>query len=182
MKITEIGIKATKELLEVISGVKESQILSLKELILKTNKIYFSGAGRSLLMMRCLAMRLMHVGFNIYIVGDTTTPVFEKDDLLIVASGSGETKSSLLVVDMAKSYGGSIASFTRSVESTIALRSDVVVEIPPYISKENEDNILPAGSIFEQSILILGDSMILDLAKAKNIPVNKMFDLHTNLE
>ena len=62
------------------------------EAICKAKKIYVAGAGRSLLTLRCLAMRLMHLGFESYVVGDTTTPAFEKEDLRIAGSGSGETK------------------------------------------------------------------------------------------
>ncbi len=37
-------------------------------------------------------MRMMHMGIDAYVIGETVTPNFEKDDILIIESGSGETK------------------------------------------------------------------------------------------
>ncbi|MGZ4892148.1 MAG: SIS domain-containing protein, partial [Halobacteriota archaeon] len=54
-------------------------------------RLFVMGAGRSGLVVKGFAMRLMHLGFNVYVVGETVTPAVETDDLLIVISGSGET-------------------------------------------------------------------------------------------
>ena len=39
------------------------------------------------------AMRLMHLGFVVYVIGDVTTPSINEDDCLIAISGSGETRT-----------------------------------------------------------------------------------------
>ena len=55
-------------------------------------------------------MRLMHLGFNVYVVGETVTPAVETDDLLIVISGSGETKSINEMSALAKAKGTRLAA------------------------------------------------------------------------
>jgi 6-phospho-3-hexuloisomerase len=39
------------------------------------------------------AMRFMHLGYTVFIVGETNTPAILEGDLLLVASGSGTTSS-----------------------------------------------------------------------------------------
>ncbi len=55
-------------------------------------KIFVAGAGRSGFMAKSFPMRMMHMGIDAYVIGETVTPNFEKDDILIIESGSGETK------------------------------------------------------------------------------------------
>ena len=108
MEVTKTAAIAGMEISEIESRIDEKQLKQLMEKIRRAKKIYVCGAGRSLLMLRCFAMRLMHVGYDAYVVGDTTTPAFEEGDLLIVGTASGETTNLISIADRAKSYGGTI--------------------------------------------------------------------------
>lgn len=66
------------ELKSTCAGLKEAELQELENRILKANRIYVAGAGRSLMVIRGLAMRLMHIGLNAYVVGETVTPAIEK--------------------------------------------------------------------------------------------------------
>lgn len=187
MDVKEIAAIAGREVSEIESKVKEEQVQNLIKAIHNANKIYVCGAGRSLLMLRCFAMRLMHVGFDAYVVGDTTTPAFEEGDLLIVGTASGETSNLISIAKRAKGYGGTIATCSIFAESSLGKLADVFVKIPAYtdklpVSAENQPNILPGGSMFEISMLVLYDSMILPLAEEKSVATNKSFARHANLE
>merc|ERR1712093_748806 len=59
-------------------------------------------------MAKSFAMRMMHMGFDAYVIGETVTPTFEKDDILIIGSGSGETKSLVMIAEKAKTISGKI--------------------------------------------------------------------------
>ena len=186
MNVTETAAAAAVELSNTLKKIDEAQVDALMEAICKAKKVYVAGAGRSLLMLRCLAMRLMHLGFESYVVGDTTTPAFEKEDLLIAGSGSGETKGLINVVEKAKKIGGTIAVMTIKKDSTLGKMSDVLVEIPAYTDKveyqDMERPILPGGSLFEQSMLVLGDAMVIPLGEKAGIPTDHAFSRHANLE
>ena len=52
-------------------------------------RIFVVGAGRSGLALRMSAMRLMHLGFDVHVVGEVTAPAISKGDVLLAASGSG---------------------------------------------------------------------------------------------
>ncbi len=187
MKVTKIAETAGLEISEIESKIDFLQVKNLMETIGHANKIYVCGAGRSLLMLRCFAMRLMHIGYHSYVVGDTTTPGFEEGDLLIVGSASGETTNLVSIAERAKKFKGTIAVMSIFSESVLGQLADVFVRIPAYTDKlpeseENKKNILPGGSMFEISMLVLTDSMIISLAEQTNTPTDKHFERHANLE
>ncbi|HLV09604.1 MAG TPA: 6-phospho-3-hexuloisomerase [Halanaerobiales bacterium] len=183
MSVIENSLRVLGELKNIIAEVKESEIALIKEMVDKADRIFFSGTGRSKLMMKSVAMRFMQFGFEVFVVGETNTPAFKKGDLLIAASGSGNTESTLINVQKAKNNQGKIVLFTTVLDSKIACLADVVIEIPVKNKKSlKSKRLLPDGSYFEESILILGDILIIDIAAEKNIASDILFNLHANLE
>uniref|UniRef100_UPI000495518F SIS domain-containing protein n=2 Tax=Paenibacillus TaxID=44249 RepID=UPI000495518F len=75
---------------QLISNAESEQLIHSID---AANKVFVAGAGRSGFMIRSLAMRLMHMEIQAYVVGETVTPGLGEGDLLIIGSGSGETKS-----------------------------------------------------------------------------------------
>lgn len=90
----------TNELYKYGKLIKEDEVKEVVELCQKANRIFIAGAGRSGFCARGFANRMMHLGFTVYFVGETTTPSIQEGDLLIVGSGSGTTAS--LVSDCQK--------------------------------------------------------------------------------
>lgn len=178
---------AAIELANTLKRINPEQVEKLAAAIKSSQRIFVCGAGRSLLMLKGFAMRLMHLGFEVYIVGEVTTPAFLADDLLLVASASGETKSLVANAQKAKEYGGRVIALTIFADSSLGKIADVIVQIPAYTDKlpestANRKGILPGGSMFEEAVLLLGDSLILALADARQIDLDKAFDKHANLE
>ena len=81
------------ELRHTLSALSEVQIHSAVQCILTARRVFFVGAGRSGLALEMAAMRVMHLGLTVYVVGEVVTPAIERGDLLVVASGSGTTAS-----------------------------------------------------------------------------------------
>lgn len=187
LKTTEISVQVGREISEIQANISEESIECLVEKICQAKKIFVSGAGRSLLMLRGFAMRLMHIGFDVYVVGDTITPAYTEEDLLILGSASGETSSLINQAKKAKKIGGIIALVSIFEDSSIAEYADLVVKVPAYTDKlpeseENKKNILPGGSMFEICMLVLFDSLIIPLGEKQGVSTNKYFDRHANLE
>lgn len=148
MNVKNTAITAGLEISDIESRIVDEQITNFINEIRNANKIYVCGAGRSLLMLRCLAMRLMHIGYDAYVVGDTTTPAFEKGDLLIVGSASGETSNLISIAQRAKNYGGRIALCSIFPSSTLGKLADTFIRIPAYTDKlaESEENRIEANN------------------------------------
>lgn len=186
MNVVRTAAQAAAELSNVLSRIDEESVQTLIESALKARKVFFTGCGRSLLALRGIAMRFMHIGLQVHVVGDVTTPAFTGSDLLIVGSGSGETSSQINFATKAKSTGGKVALITTKPQSTMADLSDFLVVIPAMVEraggKELAPPTLPGGTLFEESMLVLGDAMILDMAEKKAFEVGERFPLHANLE
>lgn len=173
------------ELKEASTLVSTEQTESLVEAILSAKKVFVAGAGRSGFMLKSFGMRMMHMGIDAYVVGETVTANFEKDDLLIIGTGSGETKGLISIAEKAKSIGGNVIVVTIFPESTIGKIADASIKLPGSPKdKTNSDfqTIQPMGSLFEQLMLLTLDSVILKYMEVRNLDSNTMYGKHANLE
>jgi len=185
MKTTQYLAKVVQELSQTVHLIRDSEAEKLINQILESKKIFVAGAGRSGLMGKSFVMRMMHMGIDAYVVGETVTANLEKDDLLIIGSGSGETKTLVAIAEKAKSLGGTVAAITISSESTIGELADIIVKLPGATKDQPEGDyrtIQPMGSLFEQAMLLFYDALILRFMEKKNLDSNKMYGKHANLE
>jgi 6-phospho-3-hexuloisomerase len=156
----------------------------LVDSLLQSKKIFAAGAGRSGLMAKSFVMRLMHMGFDAYVVGETVTPNLQNGDLFIIGSGSGETKSMTGMAEKAKGIGGTLAVCTIAPHSTLGRLADIVIKIPGLLKETTDSNrtIQPMGSLFEQTLLLFFDAVILRLMEKKSLDSDRMYLRHANLE
>jgi 6-phospho-3-hexuloisomerase len=184
--IREIGKQILRELEPTIAHVSDEAAQDLVQAILQARKIFVAGAGRSGLMIKAFAMRLMHIGFDVHVIGETTTPNVTTDDLFIVASGSGATGSLVAMTQKAKGLGVRIGVLTIDHNSPIGNIADLILTIPapsPKVRKEaGFISIQPLGSLFEQSLLLLLDAITLMLMERQNKTSDAIFTRHANLE
>jgi 6-phospho-3-hexuloisomerase len=153
----------------------------LLELIDGAGRIFLAGAGRSALVSRFFAMRLVHSGYQVNVVGEVVTPSIQEGDLLIVISGSGGTKSLLPFIETAKKQGAKVAVISMKTASPMAEMADVVVQIGRDSSYEKILE-MPMGTTFELSTLIYLEGTIAKIIHAKDLTEEKMRATHANLE
>lgn len=174
------------ELHHTLSRIDIQRANEFVELVDQAQEVFCAGAGRSGFQVKGFAMRLMHMGINSYVVGETCTPNIRENGLLVICSGSGETKSLVNHANKAKEVGAKIALITINPESTIAKLADVVVEISapsPKSAKQGDiKSIQPMGSLFEQSEGIFMDISIMMLMEKRNLDSDTMFGRHANME
>lgn len=186
MKTTEIIQQILKEIDTTLSSLNQEELDQLIDKIVEANRIFVAGSGRSLMMIRGLAMRLMHTGFTAYVVGETVTPAIESGDLLIIASGSGTTGTLTVNAEKAKDAGADLALITTNRDSTIGNKADYVVEVKAAAKDDSNENtsMQPAANTFEQSVLLIGDAIVVDLIENDRLPNNNkaVMDRHANLE
>lgn len=187
-----MGMIKTDNLHSIISELNASvdkvsavQLEQLTDAIMSAGRIFVAGAGRSGLMMRAFAMRLMHLGFDVYVVGETVTRSLAKGDLLLIGSGSGETRSLLPMAEKAISLEAAVGVLTLSPISTLGKLADIIILLPgaPKDQKDNEaTTIQPMGSLFEQVLLLVCDAVILQLMAKQSSNGKQMYGNHANLE
>lgn len=187
MNVPQITDEILDELRSTLAGVDPEQTDALVSGILSAGRIFVAGAGRSLLMMRGMAMRLMHMGLQAYVVGETVTPAISDEDILIIGSGSGETGTLKVMAQKAKKIGAKLGVITIFPESTIGELSDYVVQIKAATTKgerESVRSIQPGASTFEQCMLLVGDAIVIQIIGELGIDQEnkELMKRHANLE
>ena len=173
-----------KEMKEVLSSVNEDEIEELVKVISNANKIVLVGAGRVGLAVRGFAMRLGHLGLTSHMVGDATVPALRKEDLFLVASGSGETETIYQLANIAKKNNAKIALITGNPESRIGKLADVIVKVeaPSKVKKvKSVESIQPMTTLNEQSLAILFDALVLRLMEEMGETHETIWNRHSNL-
>ena len=152
--------------------------------LLPFNRIFLVGQGRTGLIMRMFAMRLMQLGFSAFIVGDSTTPAIQPGELLIAASGSGETEGVVRTARQAKTVGARLAVITSQPESSLSKLSDQLTIIPGETTKISSTikSYLPLASTLEQGVLLFLDCQVAWIAMQIGQTNDTMMAKHANLE
>lgn len=186
MNTTEYVQKILEELTETSLRIDGQSCDKLVKQILSSKQIFVAGAGRSGLMVKAFAMRLMHAGLKAYVVGETIAPSIHAGDLLLIASGSGETGSLAAMAQKAKKMNCVVALISIFPKSTIGNLADYIVEIPAptpkAIMKTSYTSIQPMGSLFEQSLLLILDGMVMAVMDKTGMDAEEMFKRHASLE
>lgn len=143
-------------------------------------RIFVAGAGRSKMVASMFAMRLMHCGFNVHVVGEVTVPSIGRDDVFFIVSGSGNTSQLIDFAVKAMTQQAVIILVTASMSSTLKSLSNVTIQIG-RVPREM-DNCLPLGGRFELSTLIFLESLVLQIMKRKGLTDSDLAAMHANLE
>lgn len=174
------------EVKSVLEKITEEEIFQLIEQIIKANKIVCCGAGKVGMAIRGFAMRLGHFGFNAHTLGDSTVPSIGKGDLLIVASGSGETQTIFDLVSIASKNGATIVAITGNPESRIGkLANDCVKISAPSKTKRDETGMIsiqPMTTLNEQCLTLFFDGVVLYMMDKLGETHETMWARHSNLE
>ena len=175
----------TEELAVTLGQIEEAEVERLLDAIQKAEKVFFVGVGRVLLSLEATAKRLAHLGIKTYVVGQITEPAITEKDLLIVGSGSGESAFPLIIAKKAKSLNAAVAHIGSNPNSSMKENTDIFVRIPvsTKLNLPNEvPSVQPMTSLFEQSLLLLGDTLALMIIREKNIDMKSLWQYHANLE
>lgn len=187
MSVKENTEKILKELMNNLQYEDDSQLNQLVEAILKSKHIFTAGAGRSGVAMRGFTNRMMHLGLDVSLVGEISSPHSHEGDLLIIGSGSGETDSLVAMSKKAKQNGVKIALITMDPKSSIGQLADIIILLPGVSPKlqnsgMNITSIQPMGSAFEQLSFLTYDGVILELMDRMGEISDTMFPRHADFE
>jgi 6-phospho-3-hexuloisomerase len=169
---------------QTLAGINPDEMENLADAILSSKRIFVLGKGRTGLVIEMFAMRLVHLGYQAYIIGQSTTPKFTPEDILILASCSGNTEGILLAARQASAAGGTIFAITRAAGSSLCDLTSHVLRIPepPEADSAQPASKIMQGTLFEQSLLLTLDCFIAGLAEKTGQDFDKMSDRHVKIE
>lgn len=173
--LQESMVSISDHVKKIAGSIDENEVNRMIDYIQEAEKVFVYGAGRSGLVGKAFSMRLMHLGVNVYVVGDVITPGIEKNDVLIVVSGSGETTIPVNSAKIAKEAGARIIGLTTYPNSSLGKAADLTVKIEGRTKLEGEKDfflrqikgehytLAPLGTLFEISVLIFLDALIVEM-------------------
>jgi 6-phospho-3-hexuloisomerase len=180
---TSIVTRAMDEIIESVKKAASLLITEQVEAIVDTlmkardKKILVVGAGRSGLVGKAFAMRLMHLGYQVYVTGETIAPILGPGDVVIAISGSGTTRLVVISSKIAKEKrGAKIVAITSYIDSPLGRLADQVAVVvgrtkmtrreDSYISRQivgEHEPLAPLGTQFEVAAMIFLDGIIAEL-------------------
>jgi 6-phospho-3-hexuloisomerase len=172
------------ELERTLAAISEAEIDAAQRTILTANRLFVTGAGRSGLALKMAAMRLMHLGLVVHVVGEVTAPAIGPDDLLLVASGSGTTAGAVHAAEVALKAGAQVLVLTTAPASKLAGLAQQVIVIPAA-AKQDHGGMKSeqyAGALFEQSVLLVMDAMFQGMWHQRGESAEQLWKRHANLE
>jgi 6-phospho 3-hexuloisomerase len=171
-----------KKVQEILNSIDEDNINEALNLFFNCNHIFVYGAGRSGLVAKAFAIRLVHLGFQAFVIGETITIPVQKGDLVVIVSGSGETIPAVMTAEIGNNLGAKVVSITGKKNSDIAKYADITIYISSGCLEEERKKFAPLGTLFEASVWILLDGLIADLLDRKFETEETMRKRHATLE
>lgn len=169
---------------DLLAAEHADQVARLADTLRCAPRVFVHGLGRSGLALRMTAMRLMHLGLTVHVVGETTTPAIRRGDVLLVASGSGSTESVVRTARAASDHGARVVVITADEDSPLATLSGVVVSVRAAGKLDRSAALSSqyAGSLFEQLVVVVGDAVFHALWTTSGLAADDLWSRHSNLE
>ena len=171
-----------RKIKDILNNVSREDIENVKNLFLHSDRVFVYGAGRSGLVAKAFAVRLVHLNFQTFAIGETITGPVQKGDLVIIISGSGETIPAVMTAEIAHDLGAKVVSITGKKRSGIARFADITLFISASCNDKERKKFAPLGTLFEASVWILLDGIIADLLESKNETEEIMRSRHATLQ
>ncbi|ROP72470.1 6-phospho-3-hexuloisomerase [Curtobacterium sp. PhB115] len=182
--VTESLALVVREVDDVTAHLDEASAARAAELIEGAERVFVHGAGRSGLALRMTAMRLMHLGRDVHVVGEVTTPAIRPGDVLLVASGSGTTTGIVQAARTAHEVGASVVALSTTDDSPLSEVADVTLVVPAATKTDRSGTASAqyAGSLFEQAVALIGDALFHTLWSRGGQSADDLWPRHANLE
>ena len=127
--------------------------------IISSRKVFIYGVGRSGLIAKAFAIRLVQMGLEVFFIGETVTPIVEEGNVVVIVSYTGETMSAMQTANIVRRVGAKVVSITANAHSKLAGASNLVILIDPPKDEERK-RLAPMGTLFEDATLIYLDGIV----------------------
>ncbi len=185
MNLQELITTVADESRQVLANLPVESVHRFIQAIDDAKRVFCAGQGRSGYILRCFCLRLMHLGYQVFFVGETITPRIEKGDMLVAVSGSGETALTYELIRLGHAHGALTYGVVGVQDSPIGRALDHSIWLPAGSKKEGAPgmrSVQPPGSLFEQAAFVLFETIILALYQRQACDSQALLGRHANLE
>lgn len=135
------------------------------------------GAGRSGIIGRAFAMRLVQAGLRAYVIGESVTPIVRRGDAVFILSGRGESYSSIQTANIVRREGAELVVITARPTSKLAHAASVLIALD-FPEDPERPRLAPLGTLFESASLRLTDALIAALLTVRGESEDSMRRRH----
>ena len=182
---SETAALVLSELKTSLDAIDPESVEKLIAAVEAANQVFFVGVGRVMLSLQAIAKRWAHLGIRTHLVGEITEPAITKNDLLIVGSGSGTTLFPAAIAQKAHQLGAKVVHIGSNPNSPLREIAEFMVRIPvrtKYYLEDEIDSEQPMTSLFEQTLLLLGDVIAKMMIDRRKLDIKALWQYHANLE
>lgn len=151
-----------KEIEKMLAANHKENVEEVIQLITKSEKIFVYGVGRSGLVAKAFAIRLVQLGLEVYFIGDIATPIVDDKSLVLLVSATGETMSAIQTANICRRVGAKVVVITAKATSKLAHAGNVIFPLGTEITEDSR-RLAPLGTLFEDAAMILLDGIIAEL-------------------
>jgi 6-phospho-3-hexuloisomerase len=172
------------EIERVLNKVETDTVNPFVSMLATGRTLFLVGEGRSGFMAKSFAMRLHHLGLQVFVVGETITPSIKEGHVLITVSGSGTSAGVLSAAEKSLKAGAEVWAVTANEDSPLAQMAHhrIILNAATRYRKPNEPkSVQPLGSLFDQCCHILFDAICLRYSTLQQVDHTDTFIRHTNL-
>jgi len=148
-----------EQIASMLKQTDEQEVSKVVNMIASAKKIFVYGVGRSGLVARAFAMRLVQLGLDVFFVGETITPIVEGGDMVLIVSNTGATMSAIQTANIARRVGAAVLTITGNPTSKLAHASNVAICIPDQRNQQTA-KFAPLGTLFEDATLVFLDGIV----------------------
>lgn len=173
------------EITRVATAIDRTEVNGLATSLLAADRVFVTGEGRSGFMAKAFAMRLMHLGIGVFVIGETTTPAIQSSDTVVAVSGSGTTGGTVRVAEQATALGATLWAVTTDPGSPLGALAAGHLVIPAatkYRRAGEAPTIQPLSSLFDQATHIALDVVCLTIAGIRGVDNGLAARAHANTE
>jgi 6-phospho 3-hexuloisomerase len=163
-------------------AVEAGTLTAFLDTLQPARRVFLYGRGRSGFVARAFAVRLMHLGYQTYVVGETITAPVKRDDVVVLVSGSGSTYPVVMTAELGRRQGATVVAITADPESEIARLAHVVVPLLPPDGNGSRARLAPLGTLFETSAWLFFDAVVAMLMERLGETEALMRKRHATLE
>jgi 6-phospho-3-hexuloisomerase len=145
-------------------------------------RVFLYGRGRSGFVARAFAVRLMHLGYQTYVIGETITAPVKKEDVVVLVSGTGLTYPVVMTAELGRRQGATVVAITAQPESEVARLAHIVVPLVSADGNGARGKLAPLGTLFETSAWLFFDAVVAMLMERLGETETSMRKRHATLE
>ncbi len=162
---------------EVLEQIDPKLIDRAVAILSSASQIFVYGAGRSGIIGRAFAMRLVQAGLRAYVIGESVTPIVRRGDAVFILSNQGESYSSIQTANIVRREGAELIVLTSRPGSKLAHTATLLLVIE-FHEDVNRPGYAPLGTLFESASLRLTDAIIAELLQVRGETEDSMRRRH----